>query len=484
MNSWSISLTLIVSSGLLLIPIDFANAEESKVPLGQSIGIEFAEIPPGEFQMGSPENEPDRRLEETPHTVHLATAFQISKTEVTQAQFEKVMGFNPSSFKDKEHSGLPVEQVSWFDAVMFCNRLSEMEGRVPVYKFLDAIRKGDSIGNATVKVVPGNGFRLPTEAEWEYCCRAATTTAFSVGATIGSAEANFGEIEGQIGAVDKYAANPWGLHNMHGNVSEWCWDAIGSYPSEATADPTGSFAATERVFRGGNWKMDLQFLRSACRLWISPGMRGDFLGFRVAHGSQAADPAASMLADADHEILGLNPHIGGYPPEFNDQITREVATDRIQSTIQLLADLDKTHPHNSVVEMRLGEAYRMAYMLDIEGACDSAETCLKKAIADNSNYYQAHTTLGTLYVQSNQTRAGEAEHHFKRAIEIAGDGAVLAYRGLVFAYILQGDPQKAMEAAEQCLKIDPGMKDVQQLRSALRNNLKSNSPTIEVKDQK
>ena len=478
MSPSSVFATLIAAIGGLLLPFDVLNAEDPKVPASQPISMEFVEISPGEFQMGSPEDEPDRRENETPHKVRLTKAFKIGKCEVTQAQFETVMGFNPSLFEDEEHSGLPVEQVSWFDAVMFCNRLSEKEGRVPIYQFRDLKRNGDSIRYANVKVVAGNGYRLPTDAEWEYSCRAGTTTAYLAGATIGAEQAEFGENLRHTENVDKYAPNPWGLHNMQGNVSEWCWDFEATVPSEVAIDPTGPFAGETRLFRGGNWYLGSPCFRSAFHMGLSPGWASRTIGFRVVLGEQDADPSASAFADADHELFELAPHISQNPPKFNAKTTREVATDRIQSTIQLLAKLDKTHADNPVVEMRLGDAYRMAYILDIEDACESSEIYLKKAIEHDpdSFYYQSHTLLGTLYCQSDAKRVNEAVGHFERAIEIAGDFAIDAYRGLVFAYIIQGNPRKALQAAEDCLKIDADIDDVQALRAALRASLKNESP--------
>jgi hypothetical protein len=156
--------------------------------VSKSTGMEFVLIPAGTFTMGSPTNEPGRDDDETQHRVTLTRAFYLGKYEVTQAEFERVLGFNPSGFTDSKR--LPVERVSWYDAVMFCNRLSELDGRSACYQITDIEKDGQSINRATVQFNSrSSGYRLPTEAEWEYACRAGTTTPFSFGRNITTGDA-------------------------------------------------------------------------------------------------------------------------------------------------------------------------------------------------------------------------------------------------------------------------------------------------------
>ena len=203
----------------------------------------LAWIKPGTFTMGSPSTEKERRSNEGPQTqVILSRGFWMSKYEVTQEEYLAVMmGNNPSRFK--EDLKRPVEQVSWNDATNYCGKLTAREkavGRLPA----------------------GYVYRLPTEAEWEYACRAGTTTATAFGNSLSSAQANFNgnypyngaaigpNIVGTT-AVGSYAPNAWGLYDMHGNVYEWCADWSGTYPGGSVTDPKGAVTGSYRVDRGG-----------------------------------------------------------------------------------------------------------------------------------------------------------------------------------------------------------------------------------------
>jgi formylglycine-generating enzyme required for sulfatase activity len=218
-------------------------------------GITFVLIAPGEFQMGSPAAEVEREVDEAPHTVKITHGFYLGMTEVTQAQWRKVMPTHqaPSHFLG---STLPVESVSWEDC-------------------------GEFLAAA------GASYRLPTEQEWEYACRAGTTTPFSVGAVITNAQANldgrvrYGE-GGLSGALNKTVAagslpaNPWGLHEMHGNVWEWCSDW---YSEDSSSTPA---SGEKRVLRGGSWINTPRYCRSANRFMETPSARTYVTGFRVA----------------------------------------------------------------------------------------------------------------------------------------------------------------------------------------------------------
>ncbi|MBK8098237.1 MAG: formylglycine-generating enzyme family protein [Planctomycetes bacterium] len=223
-------------------------------------GTNLVLIAPGSFQMGSWLGAAN---EAPPHTVTISRPFWIGRGELTQAEYEDVMGVNPSHFRDRLR---PVEMVSWDDAMEFCRRLNARE-------------------TAARRVPAGYAYRLPTEAEWEYCCRAGTTSEWVVGgAGLQCADANHARCVNQTTRMGVFPANPWGLLDMHGNLYELCLDAWGSpssnYTSAPAIDPiirTGS----QRVFRGGSWIETDHHCRSAKRDGDGPSGRFDFIGFRV-----------------------------------------------------------------------------------------------------------------------------------------------------------------------------------------------------------
>jgi len=221
----------------------------------------------GTFMMGSN----DGRNEEKP--VHQVTvgSFVIGKYEVTQKEYREMMGTNPSYFKG---DNLPVENVSWYDVIEYCNKRSQKEGLTPAY----TINGNDVTWNRNA-----NGYRLPTEAEWEYACRAGTTGKYNTGESIsdntGWYDANSG---GKTHPVGQKSANAWGLYDMHGNVREWCWDWYGNYSSGAQTDPPGASSGSTRVERGGSWSSSAEGVRSAYRSnYGNPYYGDDYLGFRL-----------------------------------------------------------------------------------------------------------------------------------------------------------------------------------------------------------
>jgi formylglycine-generating enzyme required for sulfatase activity len=244
---------------------------QAAVPAG------FVFVPGGSFTMGSPANEVGRGVDEVQHQVTLS-GFYISATEVTQAQYQAVMGNNPSEFKGDT---LPVEHVSWNDAVAYCNTLSEKEGLSPTY----------TISGTNVSWNRGaNGYRLLTEAEWEFAARGggAASNSLAVNAVYaGSANLNdvawySGNSGNKTHPVGQKAANGLGLYDMSGNVWEWCWDWYGGYSSGSQSDPLGPASGSNRVIRGGSWRRDATFVRSANRDIFIPAYRyDDFIGFRV-----------------------------------------------------------------------------------------------------------------------------------------------------------------------------------------------------------
>jgi formylglycine-generating enzyme required for sulfatase activity len=239
-----------------------------------SLNMKFIRIPAGKFIMGCPKDESKQFDGEMEHEVEITRPFLMGVHEVTQEQYERVMGNNPSWFsesdigrdmvKGMDTKRFPVETVSWDDAQEFCKKLSEREEEKKA----------------------GRSYRLPTEAEWEYACRGGATThsAYSFGSTLSPKQANFSETGLQRPCpVGSYPANAFGLFDMHGNVWEWCQDYYGPYDLSQKKDPTGPKNVPEerRVLRGGGWRFDGFYCRSAHRNWYIPIGHHYSNGFRV-----------------------------------------------------------------------------------------------------------------------------------------------------------------------------------------------------------
>ncbi len=237
---------------ILLAAIPFLAVKAADAPLKNSVGMTMVLIPAGTFTMGSPPGEGMRQPEERMHQVRITRPFRIDATEVTQKQWLALMNFNRS---DNLGDSLPVENISWKDAVEFCRRLSEREGKT---------------------------YRLPTEAEWEYACRAGSEDAFSGSddpTRIAWYDANS---SGKTHPVGSLLPNSWGLFDMHGNVAEWCADYYAPYPDqEKFDDPAGPSKGRARVIRGGSWKHFLPALRSAARSSAPASYQLGYVGFRV-----------------------------------------------------------------------------------------------------------------------------------------------------------------------------------------------------------
>ena len=224
----------------------------------------YLRIAPGTFLMGSPTSE-DGRDDESQHSVAITRAYCMKATEVTQGEWQAVMGSNPSSFTSCGKN-CPVEQVSWNYAVGYANAMSRREGLPECYS------------GSTFTGLGCRGYRLPTEAEWEYAARAGTT-----GPSYGLLESlgwYFGNSDGRTHAVGGKTANSFGLYDMLGNVWEWTNDWYGSYPATVT-DPTGPARGSDRVARGGSWFDNARHVRAAFRAYFTPDFRDYFLSFRL-----------------------------------------------------------------------------------------------------------------------------------------------------------------------------------------------------------
>lgn len=240
-------------------------------------------IPAGTFWMGNVSDNPNGWEEEKPvHQVTISRSFLVGCTEVTQAEWKAVMGTDPSSFKGDK---LPVEQVSWYDAVAYCNRLSQLEGFDTCYT-----GSGSNLRCDFAK----NGYRLPTEAEWEYACRGGATTDYYTGKMVYSGHTPLdsaldmagwyvGNAEHSTHNVRQKQPNAHCLYDMHGNVEEWCWDWYTSYQAKAATDPRGPVNGQSRLARGGSWNRNALSCRSCYRgASREPDFRWSDRGFRVA----------------------------------------------------------------------------------------------------------------------------------------------------------------------------------------------------------
>ncbi len=250
-----------------------AESPEAKADSGitNSMGMKLVPIAQGIFQMGSGVKEEGAWHAEPRHEVTLTRDYYLGAFEVTQAQYLKVMGNNPSYFQGDQVNGVdssshPVDQVSWDDAVEFCKRLSELpEERAA-----------------------GRVYRLPTEAEWEYACRSGSSAPFGFGGLELADDYGWfsSNSKGTSHPVGKKEMNAWGLYDMHGNVMEWCSDWAGDYPEGAVSDPTGPKKGDLRMKRGGDWMRPAESGKSGCRMnGFPPDTRSNYVGFRVALSS-------------------------------------------------------------------------------------------------------------------------------------------------------------------------------------------------------
>jgi formylglycine-generating enzyme required for sulfatase activity len=292
--AWKRFRSTCVAAGFLFAAGSIAAGEDDALPtLTNSIGMKFVKIPAGKFLMGSPESEVGSRIDERPvHEVEISRPFWLGVYEVTQAEYERVTGSNPSYFSAtgagaKKVAGIsterfPVEQVSWVEADEYCKKLSALPEEMKA----------------------GRAYRLPTEAQWQYACRAGTTTPFHYGPALGSQDANIngnfpyggaprGPFLGRTTKVGSYRPNAFGVYDMHGNVAEMVADWYGRfyYKTSPSVDPPGPEQGADRVVLGGSWGTDAGRCRSGFRRSNATSGKAYFFGFRVVC-EETSDAAA------------------------------------------------------------------------------------------------------------------------------------------------------------------------------------------------
>ncbi len=235
-------------------------------------------VPKGSFTMGSPTTEPERYSNEVQHPVTLTTDFWMAESEVTQSQYRNLTGSSPSYFQGDD---LPVEQVSWYEAVAYCNALSVKEMLTPCYQI-----NGTTVGWAEGVKCPGS--RLPTEAEWEYAANPVSPprTVYAGSDTVDGVAWYSNNFGSTTHAVKTKTANGRGLYDLSGNVWEWVWDWYqGNYEVLPATDPIGPTTGADRVFRGGSWYVTAAFSRVAGRYSYTPSLRSVYLGFRLVRSN-------------------------------------------------------------------------------------------------------------------------------------------------------------------------------------------------------
>ena len=325
--------------GIIIMTIIFITAgcsgKEERI-IREMPEIPMVWIDAGTFMMGSPDGtggingsvaEVDRQINEVLHQVTLTKGFYMSKYPVTQELYGAVMETNPSFHQGENlpeglENGdkLPVEKITWYEAIEFCNKLSEKEGLTPVYTIdkenMDPNNRSssDELKWIVTWNKDANGYRLPTEAEWEYACRAGTTTPFNTGDIITTEQANFngsvaysnspkGEFRETLTEVDMFPPNAWGLYGMHGNVYDYCWDWFSDHYYEEEyngIDPMGPLTGVHHVIRGGSANSLGRHIRSAYRLFLLPVYWHTETGIRLV---RSGDNEETVLS---HEPEGLN----------------------------------------------------------------------------------------------------------------------------------------------------------------------------------
>jgi len=358
----------------------FVNFSYASNDFTNSLGMTFKYISPGTFMMGSPESELQRDLAETQHQVTLTKAYYMGITEVTQGQWQAVMGSNPSFFTSCG-SNCPVDSISWEEVQEFIANMNQ---------------RGEGI------------YRLPTEAEWEFAARAGSSTPFSFGDNISTTQVNYNGNYPYNGAVQEtyretpvavgsLPANAWGLHEMHGNVWEWVQDWYNSYTPSAVTDPMGALAGDSRhIYRGGSWGNDAGRCRAATRYGLSPGLSNYDLGFRLVKTSsqipsaptvqvQATTGTSLTITPTDANVLTTSSSIS----DIGALLTLENSSTTIQKEDGSIIEIKQ----NTVVTLNPGNSINL-----IRGEVTTAVDC----------NYEVHTALVTITSCSTTIKGADA----------------------------------------------------------------------------
>ena len=329
----------------------------------EAVADGFVLIPGGSFLMGSPESENWRIRDETPHEVTVSS-FYIDPYETTQAEYARVTGEYPGAFSGDD---LPVESISWLEAILFANAKSADAGLTPAYTVADGRVEWDR---------SANGYRLPTEAEWEYACRAGTRTPFNTEHSLDADDANFyghypyeieenyfddSVLEARPGLyrqttvpVGSFYESRWGLYDMHGNVSEWCWDYYGEYDPREATDPTGAASGTRHVYRGGGWNDFGKNMRSAYRAAGQSDLKAANLGVRLVRGAgSGAGDTVTAYETVSREKAGGRVLIAFFSWSGN---TRGIAQEIQRQTGADLYEITPVNPYSTSYNTVLMEA--------------------------------------------------------------------------------------------------------------------------------
>lgn len=338
---------------------------------------DFVLIKGGSFTMGSPESEDWRSNDEAQHRVTLSS-FYMAKFEVTQKEWREITGKNPSNFTGDK---LPVESITWLEAIEFCNALSKRDGRTPVYTITDG-------GNTVTWNRSANGYRLPTEAEWEYAARAGSTTPFYSIKVPGAKDVNFyghypyqieqnyfndevletrpGVYRGKTLDVGSFKANPNGLYDIYGNIGEWCFDYYGDYGKDAQSNPAGASEGTRRVYRGGGWNDFGKNLRSAYRAAMPQNNSAYNVGLRLV--CNADDSVKGTVTTREAANTGSKKSAGSgkaliifYSWSGNTRgVAREIARQTDFDSIELELVKPYSTDYNTVLDQAQNDQHKQA----------------------------------------------------------------------------------------------------------------------------
>ena len=370
----------------------------------QSYLENFVWIDGGSFMMGSSDNDPLFIEKEMPQHKVTVNGFYISKCEVTQRDYLNIIGMNPSV---KKGDLLPVENVKWYDAIQYCNKKSVKDGLVPVYKMqgnreIEMVNIPSSsimarlvgsameLGSEVIWDVSANGYRLPTEAEWEYACRAGSTTSFYSGDNIRKDQANFLEnnFDSNDGTmpVGSFPPNSWGLFDMHGNVDEWCWDWYKKYTNEEKINPVVNDSSSGvKVVRGGSYSHQNFRIKSAARTGYQPIYYDGTIGFRIVL-NQIKNQFEGVIMTDDEKNYQAHEHFANGNSHHN-----------CQNFVLAISEYERAIALNPVVPVYhygLGNSYAMIRRYDL------AIKEFSEAIKLNPSYIEAKRNL-EVCIQSN-----------------------------------------------------------------------------------